>query len=355
MRYLIGQRLAAALANGVESQEVLEQAFIDELKKLPIAQQTRDANEQHYEVPTEFYQLCLGPRLKYSSCYFATAETTLAEAENAMFALYCERAELSDGQVMLDLGCGWGSLSLYLAQRYPKSRIFALSNSRTQKAHIDAAAAKAGFTNVTVFTGDINEFDLRTATLPDGKAVPALDRVLSIEMFEHMKNYERLLARVTSWLKPEGRLFVHIFTFLHHSYHYEVNGPSDWMTKYFFAGGTMPAAGLLARFQRDAVLLRHWRVNGVHYSRTLEAWLALMDAQIVSVRAVFAKTYGVGEVERWVARWRMFFMACSELFAFNGGNEWFVSHYLFAPRAGIASGNGSTTATTSTTTTVKSK
>jgi len=329
MRFLIGSRLAAFKRNGVEKQEVLESAFIEALSALPIAVATRDANEQHYEVPTDFYRLCLGPRLKYSSCYFDTPETTLAEAENAMFALYCERAELVDGQTVLDLGCGWGSLSLYLAERFPKSRIYALSNSRTQKLHIDAAAAKAGFRNVNVFTADINDFDYRAAG--DGK-LPSLDRVVSIEMFEHMKNYEKLLARIMSWLKPDGRLFVHIFTFLYHSYHFEVQGPSDWMTKYFFAGGTMPAAGLLARFQRDAVLLRHWRVNGVHYSRTLEAWLKLMDASITEVRALFARTYGVAEVERWVARWRMFFMACSELFAYGSGNEWFVSHYLFAPR-----------------------
>lgn len=341
MRQLIGARVAAYKSNGVEKQEVLEAALIDELKGKAIAEQTRDANEQHYEVPTEFYQLCLGPRLKYSSGYFVDADSTLAEAEDAMFALYCERADLRDGQLILDLGCGWGSLSLYLAQRFPHARIFALSNSRTQKAHIDAAAAAQGFTNVTVFTGDINVFDLRAASDAAGAPVPLLDRVVSVEMFEHMKNYERLLAKVTAWLKPDsGRLFVHIFTFLYHSYHFEVQGPSDWMTKYFFAGGTMPAAGLLARFQRDAVLLKHWRVNGTHYSRTLEAWLKLMDANEARVRALFAATYGAAEVERWVARWRMFFMACSELFAFNGGDEWFVSHYLFAPRSSGGSGSG---------------
>jgi cyclopropane-fatty-acyl-phospholipid synthase len=334
MRQLISSRLAAFSATGVEKQEVLEAALIDALKASPIAVQTRDANEQHYEVPTEFYQLCLGPRLKYSSGYFERADSTLAEAEDTMFALYCERAELRDGQAILDLGCGWGSLTLYLAHRYPAARIFALSNSRTQKAHIDAAAAAKGYRNVTVFTADINAFDLRAV---DGGRVPLLDRVVSVEMFEHMKNYEALLAKVVAWLKPDtGRLFVHIFTFLYHSYHFEVQSASDWMTKYFFAGGTMPAAGLLARFQRDAVLLKHWRVNGVHYARTLEAWLKQMDANLPRVRALFATAYGANDVERWVARWRMFFMACSELFAFNGGNEWFVSHYLFAPRATAA-------------------
>jgi len=246
MRQLIQSRLTEFQKNGVEKQQEIEESFIDSLKKMPIAINTSDANEQHYEVPTEFFKLCLGPRLKYSSCYFKNDKVSLAEAENEMFEKYCVHAKLVDGMSILDLGCGWGSLTLFLAEKFPNSKIFSLSNSSTQKKFIDEQATKKGFKNITVFTSDINDFELP-------KTVPKLDRVMSIEMFEHMKNYEKLISKISSWLKPSGKLFVHIFTFAHHSYHYEQQNSQDWMTKYFFAGGTMPHVNLLTRFQTDLI------------------------------------------------------------------------------------------------------
>ncbi len=319
IRHLLGETLREKCSGSVEERQASLQAHIDGLRQSPIAIETRAANEQHYEVPTSFYQYALGQRLKYSSGYWPEGVTTLDEAEERMLALSCERGELRDGQRVLELGCGWGSLSLWMAEKYPQSRITGVSNSRTQKEHIDAEAARRGLTNLTIVTADMNVFDI----------AEAFDRVVSVEMFEHMKNYQLLLAKVARWLAPGGKLFVHIFTHREIAYHYEDKGPSDWMTRYFFAGGQMPSHDTLLHFQDDVRLEARWAVSGTHYQKTAEAWLRNMDAHRAEILPLFAQTYGTEQTTRWWVYWRVFFLACAELWGYRSGEEWIVSHYRF--------------------------
>lgn len=295
-------------------------AYVADLKTRGIAEQTAAANEQHYEVPTQLYQRCLGRRLKYSGCLYPTGQETLDEAEELMLATYVERGEFADGQTILELGCGWGSLTLYLAERFPSARILGVSNSRTQKEYIDATAAARGLRNVAIITADMNTFETDAGQY---------DRVVSIEMFEHMKNYQRLLANVARWLKPQGKLFVHIFTHRQLSYHFVARGPSDWMSRHFFTGGQMPAHDLLSQFQDDLTLEADWRVNGRHYQQTAEHWLANMDRHRAEIMPLLAATYGPDQATKWWVYWRVFYMSCAELWGYRGGEEWLVSHYRF--------------------------
>ena len=287
----------------------------------PVALHTADANKQHYEVPTEFFQRILGKHLKYSSGYWRPGVTSLDQSEADMLALTCERADLRDGQRILDLGCGWGSFSLYAAERYPASEILAVSNSQTQRVHIEDQVRARGLSRLRVITQDMNAFS----------DVGHFDRIVSVEMFEHMRNVRLLLHRLSGMLSRDGLLFIHIFTHREFTYFFEVNDASDWMAKYFFTGGMMPGADLYWRFQDDLRLTAAWAVDGTHYQKTLEAWLARMDSQKTELWPLFAGTYG-REAQRWWNYWRVFLMASAELFGFDEGREWYVSHYRFQKR-----------------------
>jgi len=283
---------------------------------------TEAANEQHYELPVEFFELILGPRRKYSSAYWPPGVDDLAAAEDAMLELYAERAELADGQRVLELGCGWGSLCLWLAERFPGSSVVAVSNSNGQRRHIEGEIARRGLTNLEVVTADVNAFT------PEGR----FDRVVSIEMFEHMKNQPQLLGRIADWLADDGSLFVHVFSHRTLAFEFRDDDPSDWIGRWFFTGGLMPSDDLLAHFQDDLVLTDHWRLDGTHYERTLRAWLARLDAGRPEVEAVLADTYGADQVTRWLVRWRLFLLVSAELWGWRDGHEFCVSHYRFARR-----------------------
>jgi len=319
IRKYVRQRLADENKGNVEAQQLHLLELIDFLKSSPIAVNTSDANEQHYEVPTEFYKYCLGKNLKYSCAYWDDGVTSLDAAETRMLELSCERAELKDGQNILELGCGWGSLSLFMAAKYPNSRITVVSNSQTQKEYIDDQADERGLKNLKVITADMNNFDTEDR----------FDRVVSVEMFEHMRNYKTLLAKISTFLKPDGKLWIHIFVHKEYAYLYEVKDESDWMSKYFFTGGIMPSDDLMLYFNEDLVVEKHLHINGSNYGKTAEAWLANMDMKRSVIIPIFERTYGVDQAVKWWVYWRLFYMACAELFLYNDGNEWFVSHYLF--------------------------
>ena len=330
MRKLMAQRLVDEDSGDGEARSARYNALLDDLRAGPIAINTQDANTQHYEVPSEFFHLHLGPRLKYSCALYPRGDETLAQAEQLMFELYAERAGLVDGMRIMDLGCGWGSLSLWLAERYPRSQIVGLSNSHGQREFIEQRARERGFGNLKILTGNVVDFEY------EGSGVePGFDRVMSIEMFEHMKNYGLLLAKIARWLRDDGQLFVHIFVHKLLAYHFEVQSDTDWMTRYFFSGGTMPSEDLLLNFQDDLRVSRQWWVSGTHYQRTSNHWLAGMDAKKGEILRIFAPTYGKDSAI-WFQRWRMFYMAVAELFGYAGGNEWGVSHYLFDKRGARA-------------------
>lgn len=326
IRYLLSQRVKLTTDLPAEEHYRQLQAFRDELAGMPVAVQTAAANEQHYELPTEYFLRVLGPHRKYSSCLFERPDASLEEAEVAMLELCCERAQLQDGQQVLELGCGWGSWSLFMAAKYPASSITAVSNSRTQRAFITAEAERRGLANLTVITADLLDFQ--------PPAPGTYERVVSIECFEHMKNYKELFGRIAAWLAPRGLLFFHIFVHARGlPYHFEVQGEDDWMTKYFFSGGTMPSIELMHMFQDDLAAQQTWYVNGVHYSRTLEAWLRLHDASRQQIVPLFEQTYGKQQALKWFVYWRLFLMSCSELFRYDSGNQWGVAHMLYRKHA----------------------
>ncbi|KAF1829393.1 SAM-dependent methyltransferase [Decorospora gaudefroyi] len=315
IRRQLSDRLDSIASTSLESGYASKMQYVQKLRERPIAIETSVANEQHYEVGTSVLKGMLGPRMKYSCCLYEKGGETLAQAEMAMLRLYVERAELVDGMCVLDLGCGWGSLSLFLAELFPNSTITAFSNSRTQKQHIDSVAQAQGLKNLHVITGDVVTYDFEPETY---------DRVLSIELFEHMKNYQLLLRKVATALKPGGKLFVHIFA--HRSTPYDFEG--GWMTEHFFTGGTMPSADLLLYFQDDLRVRRQWWVSGMHYSKTCEDWLKYMLANKQPVWEGLVETYGKEGALTWWNRWQVFYLACSELFRWDGGDTWGVAHYL---------------------------
>ncbi len=322
IRKLLKQRLADEFAHDPETFSQQKNNQISLLRESPIAIETAAANEQHYEVPAAFYQLALGKHLKYSSCWWDDYTLNLDEAEHAMLEKYVERAELVNGQDILELGCGWGSLSLFMAEKFPRSRITGVSNSHSQRQHIERLAMQRGLSNLRIITCDVNALELSEQ----------FDRVVSIEMFEHMRNYQKLFEKISGWLRAEGKLFVHIFCHREVVYPFETEGEDNWMGRYFFTGGLMPSADTLLHFQESLRIERQWLVNGKHYQKTAEAWLDNTDQHSTQIKHMFDELYGQGQGSIWLQRWRLFFMACAELFGYRGGSEWMVGHYLFTKR-----------------------
>ena len=321
IRSLDRKRLKQEKRPSPSLQEKARQEFIRQMKDGPIAIETGKANDQHYELPPEFFVKVLGNHLKYSACYWPERCSSLDEAEAAMLALTCRRASLADGMEILELGCGWGSLTLWMADYYSNSRITAVSNSAPQREFIQAACRRRGLKNVTVVTADMNHFITSRR----------FDRVVSVEMFEHMRNWQRLLKKVRSWLKPDGRTFIHIFSHRRYAYPFETGGAEDWMGTHFFSGGIMPSDDLIDHFADDMIVEKHWRVNGMHYYKTAQAWLANLDRQKNDMLPIMAGVYGDKHAALWLQRWRIFFMACAELWRIGEGREWIISHYRLRP------------------------
>ncbi len=322
IRRLLKERLAEIHAGDCAAAADAGDAFLNELRTAPIALVPEKANEQHYEVPAAFFTQVLGQHRKYSSCWWPAGITSLDAAEAAALAATCTRAGLADGQDILELGCGWGSLTLWMAAHYPASRITAVSNSHNQRAFIEAEAARRNLGNVRIITTDMNGFD----------AGRPFDRIVSVEMCEHMRNWPALFRRISGWLKADGRFFMHVFVHRLTPYAFIERGDDDWMSRFFFSGGMMPSDDMALRCQDDLRVTRVWRWDGTHYERTANAWLANMDARRAAVQPVFEQTYGHGQLTAWWMRWRIFFMSCAELFGYDHGQEWWVSHYLFERR-----------------------
>ena len=318
IEYLVGRtnrRLATVPASAVS-------AFARTMVDHPIAEHTDAANEQHYELPPEFFVLTLGPRRKYSSCFYPTGKESLAEAEDHALAETVAHADLKDGQRILELGCGWGSLTLYMAARFPGSKVVAVSNSAPQRAYIEDQARAAGLTNITVITADMNDFQ------PDGY----FDRVVSVEMFEHMANWTTLLARVRQWLQADGRLFIHVFTHRSQPYRFDRADKDDWIAQHFFTGGIMPSRNLVGHFPESFALEHQWHWSGQHYQQTAVQWLENFDANRPRIDQLLREVYGE-LAPLWRRRWRLFYLATAGLFGHADGEAWGVSHYLLKPAA----------------------
>ncbi|HRP68053.1 MAG TPA: cyclopropane-fatty-acyl-phospholipid synthase family protein [Turneriella sp.] len=319
IRKLNRRRLKEISFDDIELAQAKTQEVVQILRSSEIAVLTEKANEQHYEVPADFFNLVLGKHLKYSSCYFLTGKESLDEAEFLMLNETIEMARIQDGDEILELGCGWGSLSLFMAQKFPRSKITAVSNSKSQKAFIDAKAKQSNLKNLNVVTVDINNFN------PKKK----FDRVVSVEMFEHMRNYETLFSRIHSWLKTNGTLFIHIFAHRDYPYFFENKDADDWMSRYFFSGGIMPSNHLFSYFSRQFSLKEHRVFKGTHYHLTAEHWLRNLDTNRLQVLDIFSNVYGKNNARRWLHYWRVFFLAVSELFRTKSGQVWCVNHYLY--------------------------
>jgi len=318
IRHLLKARLQEVSSHDVATSAELQDDFLHQMRQSPVALVPELANEQHYELPSDFFRMSLGQQLKYSCCYWPEGMDSLNGAEEAALSATVAHAGIADGQDILELGCGWGSLTLYMAHRYPGSRITAVSNSHSQRNFIQSTARQRGLNNVTVITADMNAF----------MAEQQYDRIVSVEMFEHMRNYQVLFERLAGWLKPQGRFFMHIFVHRLTPYAFVAQGNDDWMSELFFSGGMMPNDALPLHFQQHLRLLRQWRWSGDHYEKTANAWLEKMDANSAPIMQVFRDTYGA-DAQRWFNRWRIFYMSCAELFGYNDGQEWWVSHYLF--------------------------
>ena len=314
-------RLNNENVSNIEKVSSKKQSWIQQMKESPIALVPEKANEQHYEVPPAFFVNVLGKHLKYSSGYWPDGVNSLDESEESMLELSFERAQLTDGDSILELGCGWGSLTCYMASKLPNSKITAVSNSKDQKEHILNRCKNQGLENIEVITADMNDFETENN----------YDRVVSIEMFEHMRNYKKLLSKISSWLNDDGKLFIHIFTHQSVVYPFENQGEADWMAREFFSGGMMPSHDLLLHFQDDLVIDDVWSMSGTHYEKTSLAWVNKMDENKDSIMKIFLKTYG-DDAKLWFQRWRIFFMSCEKLFGYNNGSEWGVSHYRFNKR-----------------------
>ncbi|APZ42849.1 SAM-dependent methyltransferase [Acidihalobacter ferrooxydans] len=319
IRRLLATRLREIEAADPERSAAQTERIVAAMHASPIAALPELANEQHYEVPAAFFAEALGPRRKYSACLWSEGIDDLAAAEDAALLETCTHADLCDGQDILELGCGWGSLTLWMAERYPNARITAVSNSHSQREYILDQARHRGFANVEVVTVDMNDFATEHR----------FDRIVSVEMFEHMRNWPTLFERVHGWLRDGGKFFMHIFVHRSTPYFFEDEGDDDWMSRHFFSGGLMPSDALPLRFQGNLRLQRQWRWDGRHYERTLNAWLALTDSRRAHIMPILEATYGAQEAAAWLQRWRIFFMACAELFGYEQGRQWWVSHYLF--------------------------
>ena len=336
VRRLCAQRLRDEAARPTSSDE----AWAEEMRSGPIADVPDKANEQHYEVPPALFEACLGPHLKYSSGFFPGGDEDLATGEARMLELTCERAQLEDGQRILELGCGWGSLTLWMAERYPDAEIVAVSNSAPQRAFIEARAAERGLANLRILTADMNEFDALEAV------GHRFDRVVSVEMFEHMRDWPALFGRVRRWIEDDGRMFMHIFTHRSLNYPFEVRDDTDWMSEHFFSGGMMPSDTLLGSLSASGAIPfaveDHAVVPGRHYSRTAQLWRENLEVKKSAIVPILERTYGENAAARWFQRWRLFFLACEVLFGYRGGEEWAVSHYRLAPTPAQDPTDGST-------------